>query len=248
KSVERNAVNMYEARKFLLGLESNGVSSSSPSLALNPTSNGPSPSLICPVGLDILTSAGLGLSNLGNLSISLHTNFHTKEWRCYRNLFSDWKKFPRCDSVPFPPHLCHPEHRSEQPKLSSEPPADAEPKHSHTIPLHVAQFAHQHPKMAFISSAFYTCEISPSKPHSHASRFSPLLSDPLHSLLPGSDTFVEVGMPRSPSHSANGSELKQMLASCKTSSGKRQAVELLQGTKNSHLQYVCVYKDRFPFG
>ncbi len=54
----------------------------------------------------------------------------------------------------------------------------------------------------------------------------------------GSDTFVEVGMPRSPSHSANGSELKQMLASCKTSSGKRQAVELLQGTKNSHLQYV----------
>lgn len=54
----------------------------------------------------------------------------------------------------------------------------------------------------------------------------------------GSDTFVEVGMPRSPSHSANGSELKQMLASCKTSSGKRQAVELLQGTKNSHLQCV----------
>ncbi|CAB1343736.1 unnamed protein product [Coregonus sp. 'balchen'] len=54
----------------------------------------------------------------------------------------------------------------------------------------------------------------------------------------GSDTFVEVGMPRSPSHSANGNELKQMLASCKTS-GKRQAVELLQGTKNSHLQYVC---------
>lgn len=54
----------------------------------------------------------------------------------------------------------------------------------------------------------------------------------------GSDTFVEVGMPRSPSHSGNSSELKQMLASCKTASGKRQAVELLQGTKNSHLQYV----------
>lgn len=64
KSVERNAVNMYEARKFLLGLESNGVSSSS-SVALNPSANVPSPSLICPVGLDILASAGLGLSNLG---------------------------------------------------------------------------------------------------------------------------------------------------------------------------------------
>lgn len=57
---------MYEARKFLLGLESNGVSSSSPSVVLNPATNGPSPSLICPVGLDILASAGLGLSNLGN--------------------------------------------------------------------------------------------------------------------------------------------------------------------------------------
>lgn len=57
---------MYEARKFLLGLESNGVSSSSPPVVLTPTPNGPSPSLICPVGLDILASAGLGLSSLGN--------------------------------------------------------------------------------------------------------------------------------------------------------------------------------------
>lgn len=63
----------------------------------------------------------------------------------------------------------------------------------------------------------------------------------------GSDTFVEVGMPRSPSHSANGSELKQMLASCKTSSGKRQAVELLQGTKNSHLQYVGILEIIYRF-
>ncbi|XP_016379248.1 protein bicaudal C homolog 1-B-like isoform X1 [Sinocyclocheilus rhinocerous] len=52
----------------------------------------------------------------------------------------------------------------------------------------------------------------------------------------GSDTFVEVGMPRSPSHSANGSELKQMLAS----SGKRQTVELLQRTKNSLLHVECM--------
>ncbi|GLD75002.1 protein bicaudal C homolog 1, partial [Lates japonicus] len=74
KSVERNAVNMYEARKFLLGLESNGVSSSSPSVALNPTTNGPSPSLICPVGLDILASAGLGLSNLGFLCDGAHSS------------------------------------------------------------------------------------------------------------------------------------------------------------------------------
>ncbi|XP_052475910.1 protein bicaudal C homolog 1-like isoform X5 [Carassius gibelio] len=55
----------------------------------------------------------------------------------------------------------------------------------------------------------------------------------------GTDTFVEVGMPRSPSHSANGSELKQMLAS----SGKRQTVELLQRAKNSILHVECVLSD-----
>ncbi|XP_056091005.1 protein bicaudal C homolog 1-B isoform X3 [Rhinichthys klamathensis goyatoka] len=57
----------------------------------------------------------------------------------------------------------------------------------------------------------------------------------------GSDTFVEVGMPRSPSHSANGSELKQMLAS--VSSGKRHTMELLQRTKNSLLHVECVLAD-----
>ncbi|XP_052002019.1 protein bicaudal C homolog 1-B-like isoform X1 [Xyrauchen texanus] len=59
----------------------------------------------------------------------------------------------------------------------------------------------------------------------------------------GSDTFVEVGMPRSPSHSANGSELKQMLSSCTASSGKRQTMELLQRTKNSLLHVACVLAD-----
>lgn len=50
------------------------------------------------------------------------------------------------------------------------------------------------------------------------------------------DAFVEVGMPRSPSHSANTSDLKQMMSSSKQACSKRQTVELLQGTKNSHLQ------------
>ncbi|XP_048449860.1 protein bicaudal C homolog 1-like, partial [Rhincodon typus] len=48
------------------------------------------------------------------------------------------------------------------------------------------------------------------------------------------DAFVEVGMPRSPSHSANSSELKQMLNSSSTPVAKRQTLELLQGTKNTH--------------
>lgn len=59
KSVERNALNMYEARKCLLGLESSGVSIAT---SLSPAS--------CPAGLacpslDILASAGLGLTGLG---------------------------------------------------------------------------------------------------------------------------------------------------------------------------------------
>ncbi|KAL0964705.1 hypothetical protein UPYG_G00327830 [Umbra pygmaea] len=71
-------------------------------------------------------------------------------------------------------------------------------------------------------------------------------SDPLASKTgpdQGSDAFVEVGMPRSPSQSGSSVELKQMLASCKTASGKRQALELLQGTKNSHLHSDCLLSD-----
>lgn len=59
KSVERNALNMYEARKCLLGLESSGVTiATSPSPAPCPAG------LACP-SLDILASAGLGLTGLG---------------------------------------------------------------------------------------------------------------------------------------------------------------------------------------
>lgn len=62
KSVERNALNMYEARKCLLGLESSGVT-----VASNPSVSCPV-GLSCP-GLDILSSAGLGLTGLGMHSI-----------------------------------------------------------------------------------------------------------------------------------------------------------------------------------
>lgn len=58
------------------------------------------------------------------------------------------------------------------------------------------------------------------------------------------DAFVEVGMPRSPSHSANANDLKQMMSTAKQSCTKRQTVELLQGTKNTRLQYVPFIKMR----
>lgn len=59
KSVERNALNMYEARKCLLGLESSGVT-----IASNASTVSCPVGLSCP-GLDILSSAGLGLTGLG---------------------------------------------------------------------------------------------------------------------------------------------------------------------------------------
>ncbi|XP_026232935.1 protein bicaudal C homolog 1-like [Anabas testudineus] len=63
---------------------------------------------------------------------------------------------------------------------------------------------------------------------------SATLNSPTDSPSPslGSDAFVEEGIPRSPFHSAHGSG---RLALYKTSSGKQQVVEILQGTKNSHL-------------
>ncbi|CAG6016793.1 protein bicaudal C homolog 1 isoform 2-T2 [Menidia menidia] len=273
KSVERNAVNMYEARKFLLGLESNGVSCSSPSVALNPTTNGPSPSLICPVGLDILTSAGLGLSNLGFLGATApHSLPNSAAPNAILNsLNSSLSPLQTpSPSTPAPSPSLWPSsltsaqsfssqlllHPATQATLSSillssvqgythstpSPPPGLAPidKQSNGVPDCTLNGHVKHPgsvygRLATAALAETVLSPAPCDSAQEASGHNP--SEPLSSKSSqdqGSDTFVEVGMPRSPSHSANGSELKQMLASCKAS-GKRQAVELLQGTKNSHL-------------
>ncbi|CAN9499669.1 unnamed protein product [Ophioblennius macclurei] len=285
KSVERNAVNMYEARKFLLGLESNGVSSSSSSsssssLALNPTTNGPS--LICPVGLDILASAGLGLSNLGFLGATApHSLPNSAAPNAVLNsLNSSMSPLQTpSPSTPTPTPSLWPSsltgtqgfssqlmlHPAAQATLSSillssvqgytqstpSPPPGLAPidKQSNGVPDctlngHVKHPASVYGRLASASLAETVLSPAPCDSVQEASGHNP--SEPLSSKSSpdeGSDTFVEVGMPRSPSHSANGSELKQMLASCKTSSGKRQAVELLQGTKNSHLHSDCLLSD-----
>ncbi|MEQ2296096.1 Protein bicaudal C 1, partial [Ameca splendens] len=280
KSVERNAVNMYEARKFLLGLESNGVSSSSPSLALNPTSNGPSPSLICPVGLDILTSAGLGLSNLGFLGATASHSLPTSATpntvlnslnSALSPLQTPSPNTPTPSPSMWPSSLTSTQsftsqlvlHSTAQATLSSilmsgvqgythstpSPPPGLAPidKQPNGIPECTLNGHVKHPGYGRLATASLTETVlspAPCDSAKEASGHSP--SEPLSSKSnpdEGSDTFVEVGMPRSPSHSANGSELKQMLASCKTSSGKRQAVELLQGTKNSHLHSDCLLSD-----
>uniref|UniRef100_A0A671YZP5 BicC family RNA binding protein 1 n=1 Tax=Sparus aurata TaxID=8175 RepID=A0A671YZP5_SPAAU len=263
KSVERNAVNMYEARKFLLGLESNGVSSSSPSVVLNPATNGPSPSLICPVGLDILASAGLGLSNLGFLgATAAHSLANSAAPNAVLNsLNSSMSPLQTpSPSTPAPSPSLWPSsltsfssqlmlHPATQATLSSillsgvqgytqstpSPPPGLAPidKQPNGVPdcTKGSCTLNGHVKVgSFLSTASLAETV-----------LSPAPCDSVQEA--SSDTFVEVGMPRSPSHSANGSELKQMLASCKTSSGKRQAVELLQGTKNSHLHSDCLLSD-----
>uniref|UniRef100_A0A7N8WYX9 BicC family RNA binding protein 1 n=1 Tax=Mastacembelus armatus TaxID=205130 RepID=A0A7N8WYX9_9TELE len=287
KSVERNAVNMYEARKFLLGLESNGVSSTSPSVVLNPGTNGPSPSLICPVGLDILASAGLGLSSLGFLGATAPHSLasSTAPNAVLNSLNSSMSPLQTpSPSTPTPspslwpssitstqgftsPLMLHP---ATQATLSSillsgvqgytqstpSPPPGLAPidKQTNGVPDctkgpctlngHVKHPGSVYGRIATASLAETVLSPAPCDSVQEASGHSP--SEPLSTKSSpdeGSDTFVEVGMPRSPSHSANGSELKQMLASCKTSSGKRQAVELLQGTKNSHLHSDCLLSD-----
>uniref|UniRef100_A0A3Q3MVG4 BicC family RNA binding protein 1 n=1 Tax=Mastacembelus armatus TaxID=205130 RepID=A0A3Q3MVG4_9TELE len=271
KSVERNAVNMYEARKFLLGLESNGVSSTSPSVVLNPGTNGPSPSLICPVGLDILASAGLGLSSLGFLGATAPHSLasSTAPNAVLNSLNSSMSPLQTpSPSTPTPspslwprqiiayifknvsgftsPLMLHP---ATQATLSSillsgvqgytqstpSPPPGLAPidKQTNGVPdcTKGPCTLNGHVKVV-------PCPVeSEVADHNHNEPGSNWV------FIACSDTFVEVGMPRSPSHSANGSELKQMLASCKTSSGKRQAVELLQGTKNSHLHSDCLLSD-----
>ncbi|XP_035651851.1 protein bicaudal C homolog 1-A-like isoform X2 [Oncorhynchus keta] len=275
KSVERNAVNMYEARKFLLGLESNGVSS-----AMSPSSNGPT--LICPVGLDILASAGLGLSSLGFLGASVPHSLSSSPApnSVLNSLNSSMSPMQNpSPSTPSPSSSLWPSsltstqgfssqlmmHPVAQATLSSillsgvqgytqntpSPPPGLSPidkqtngvpdcsKGPCTINGHVKHPGSVYGRMSSASLADTVLNPNQCDSVQEASGHNP--SEPRSSKSnqdQGSDTFVEVGMPRSPSHSANGNELKQMLASCKTS-GKRQAVELLQGTKNSHLQYVC---------
>ncbi|XP_055783078.1 protein bicaudal C homolog 1-A-like isoform X2 [Salvelinus fontinalis] len=275
KSVERNAVNMYEARKFLLGLESNGVSS-----AMSPSTN--SPTLICPVGLDILASAGLGLSSLGFLGASVPHSLSSSPApnSVLNSLNSSMSPMQNpIPSTPSPSSSLWPSsltstqgfssqlmmHPVAQATLSSillsgvqgytqntpSPPPGLTPidkqtngvpdcsKGPCTINGHVKNPGSVYGRMSSASLADTVLNPNQCDSVQEASGHNP--SEPRSSKSnqdEGSDTFVEVGMPRSPSHSANGNELKQMLASCKTS-GKRQAVELLQGTKNSHLQYVC---------
>ncbi|MGH0127333.1 UNVERIFIED_CONTAM: hypothetical protein FKN15_030670 [Acipenser sinensis] len=216
KSVERNALNMYEARKCLLGLESSGVTIQ--------TSN--SSTVTCPVGLDILASAGLGLTSLG---FSSPLMMHPATQATLTSIFLSGVQGYTQNTPSPPPGLAPIDSQvnglSETSKSLSS--LNGHVKHSNSVYRRLSG-----PCLADkVLGGNRTDSSNESSGHSPTEQLTSKSSPDQGS----NDAFVEVGMPRSPSHSANSNELKQMLGSSKSSTGKRQAVELLQGTKNSHL-------------
>ncbi|XP_066549052.1 protein bicaudal C homolog 1 isoform X2 [Amia ocellicauda] len=279
KSVERNALNMYEARKFLLGLESSGVTI--------PTSS--ASTVICSVGLDILASAGLGLTSLGLLGpTGPSVNSSSAPNSLLNALNSTISPLQNASSgTPSPtlwstslasptstpgfssPLMIHPATQASLTSIllsgvqgyaqntPSPPPGLAPidtqvngvPECGKTPPSLNGHIKHPSSVYSRISTSSLADKVlSPNHNDSSQEGGGHGSTEP-HSGKPdpdegSNDAFVEVGMPRSPSHSANSNELKQMLSSSKTSTGKRQAVELLQGTKNSHLHTSeCLLSD-----
>ncbi|XP_020928458.1 protein bicaudal C homolog 1 isoform X3 [Sus scrofa] len=274
KSVERNALNMYEARKCLLGLESSGVTiATSPSPAPCPAG------LACP-SLDILASAGLGLTGLGLLGpTTLSLNTSTTPNSLLNALNSSVSPLQSPSSGTPSPTLWAPPlaNTSNAAGFSAIPhlmiPSTAQatltnillsgvPAYGHTAPspppgltpvdVHINSMQTESKKIAAslnghtqspnikygaISASSLGEKVlsanhgDPSRQTTGSEQASPK-SNPAEGC---NDAFVEVGMPRSPSHSGNAGDLKQMMGPSKVSCAKRQTVELLQGTKNSHL-------------
>uniref|UniRef100_A0A8C6YPJ3 BicC family RNA binding protein 1 n=1 Tax=Nothoprocta perdicaria TaxID=30464 RepID=A0A8C6YPJ3_NOTPE len=276
KSVERNALNMYEARKCLLGLESSGVT-----IASNPSTVSCPVGLSCP-GLDILSSAGLGLTGLGLLGpTALSVNTSTTPNSLLNALNSSVSPLQSPSSgTPSPtlwatslantnatgfsaiPHLMIPS--TAQATLTSillsgvpsysqntpSPPPGLTPVEVHVNGMQPenkkgSPSLNGHVKTSNLKYAALSAtslgENMLSTNHGDPSRqtsshgASEQVTAKSSSAEGCNDAFVEVGMPRSPSHSANTSDLKQMLSASKQACSKRQTVELLQGTKNSHL-------------
>ncbi|XP_069609658.1 protein bicaudal C homolog 1 isoform X7 [Ranitomeya imitator] len=280
KSVERNALNMYEARKCLLGLDSSGVAITSHS------------TLSCPMpfhGLDILT-AGLGLTGLGLLGPNaLSVNSSTAQNTLLNALNSSVSPLHSPSSAaPSPtlwatslanttsaagfsaiPHMMVPS--AAQATLTSfllsgvpnygqntpSPPPGLTPVDVHMNGMHsdckkVASALNGHVKSSSMKyGTLSTSSLGDKVMNSHLpessrqsnNRSPPVQTSPKSDSEGCNDAFVEVGMPRSPSHSANTNELKQMLTSAKVPCAKRQTVELLQGTKNSRLHTERLLSD-----
>ncbi|KAJ7395581.1 bicaudal C-like protein 1 [Pitangus sulphuratus] len=223
KSVERNALNMYEARKCLLGLESSGVT-----IASNPSTVSCPVGLSCP-GLDILSSAGLGLTGLGFSAIPHLMIPSTAQATLTSILLSGVPNYSQNTPSP-PPGLTPVEVHVNGMQSESK-------KVSPSLNGHVKASNIKYAALAATSLGENVLSANHGDPVRQTSTHGPSeqVAAKSNSEEGCNDAFVEVGMPRSPSHSANTSDLKQMMSSSKQACAKRQTVELLQGTKNSHL-------------
>ncbi|XP_043332858.1 protein bicaudal C homolog 1 isoform X4 [Cervus canadensis] len=220
KSVERNALNMYEARKCLLGLESSGVSiATSPSPASCPAG------LACP-SLDILASAGLGLTGLGFSAIPHLMIPSTAQATLTNILLSGVPTYGHTAPSP-PPGLTPVDVHINTMQTESKKISAALNGHTQSPSIKYGAISTSSLGEKVLSAN----HSDPSRQTTGSEQTSPK-SNPTEGC---NDAFVEVGMPRSPSHSGNAGDLKQMMGPSKVSCAKRQTVELLQGTKNSHL-------------
>uniref|UniRef100_A0A8C9FL17 Protein bicaudal C homolog 1 KH-like domain-containing protein n=1 Tax=Pavo cristatus TaxID=9049 RepID=A0A8C9FL17_PAVCR len=285
KSVERNALNMYEARKCLLGLESSGVT-----IASNASTVSCPVGLSCP-GLDILSSAGLGLTGLGLLGpTALSVNTSTTPNSLLNALNSSVSPLQSPSSgTPSPalwttslantnatgfsaiPHLMIPS--TAQATLTSillsgvpnysqntpSPPPGLTPVEVHVNGMQSeskkgSASLNGHVKTTNIKYAALSAAslgenvLSPNHSDSARQTSTHGASEQVAAKSNGTegcnDAFVEVGMPRSPSHSANTSDLKQMMSSSKQACAKRQTVELLANANKCKITwYVYISKD-----
>ncbi|XP_038678241.1 protein bicaudal C homolog 1 isoform X2 [Scyliorhinus canicula] len=223
KSVERNAANMYETRKCLLGLENSGVAM---------TTNAPS-TIACPIGLschglDILASAGLGLAQLGISTVSPLMIPSTTQATLTSILLSGLHGYGQ--STPSPPPGLAP----MDIQISTLSP-ESDKTATSCINGHVKPPSTIYSRISTPCLADKVLSSNHSEvPQENALGPQEQLTSKSNQGEGSNDAFVEVGMPRSPSHSANSSELKQMLNSSSTPVAKRQTLELLQGTKNTH--------------
>ncbi|OXB74618.1 UNVERIFIED_CONTAM: hypothetical protein H355_014013 [Colinus virginianus] len=226
KSVERNALNMYEARKCLLGLESSGVT-----IASNPSTVSCPVGLSCP-GLDILSSAGLGLTGLGFSAIPHLMIPSTAQATLTSILLSGVPNYSQNTPSP-PPGLTPVEVHVNGMQSESKKGSAALNGHVKTTNIKYAALS-----ATSLGENVLSANHSDSARQTSTHGASEQVTTKSNGTEGCNDAFVEVGMPRSPSHSANTSDLKQMMSSSKQACAKRQTVELLQGTKNSHLQLL----------
>uniref|UniRef100_A0A452HMU1 SAM domain-containing protein n=1 Tax=Gopherus agassizii TaxID=38772 RepID=A0A452HMU1_9SAUR len=223
KSVERNALNMYETRKRLLGLESNGVT-----IAANPSTVSCHVGLSCP-GLDILPSAGLGLTGLGFSAIPHLMIPSTAQAALTSILLSGVPNYSQNTPSP-PPGLTPVDIHVNGMQSENKKGSASLNGHVKTSNIKYAALS-----ASSLGENVLSTNHSDSSRQTNSHSTSEQVTTKSNTAEGCNDAFVEVGMPRSPSHSANASDLKQMMSSSKQSCTKRQTVELLQGTKNSHL-------------